>query len=46
MWIDPSPAAGPVEKRPFSPTSPHSGKPLPKPLRGVFPVIHTLYDYD
>jgi hypothetical protein len=36
----------PVEKCYFSPVRSHSANPLHKSLRGVIPVIHTLYDYD
>jgi hypothetical protein len=46
MWTNQPAAARPVEKLCFSPESAHSANPLHKPLRGVIPVVHTLYDYD
>jgi hypothetical protein len=36
----------PVEKATFSPDRAHRVIPLPEPLRGIIPVIHTLYDYN
>jgi hypothetical protein len=39
-----APAAG--ENLDSSPDSVHRTKPLGKRRDGVFPVVHTLYDYD
>jgi hypothetical protein len=38
--------ATPVEEVSFSPNRAHSANRLAKPLPGVFPVVHTPYDYD
>jgi len=46
MWSVQPARPSPVDNRDFSPVRPHSSSPLHKRLRGVFPVIHTLYDYD
>ena len=46
MWMNQPAAESPVEKCHFSPFRSHSANPLHKPVPGVIPVVHTLYDYD
>jgi hypothetical protein len=45
LWTDREPGEGPVDKAVSSPVRAHRLSPLVEPKRGVFPVIHTLYDY-
>jgi len=46
VWMDSLVAERPVDNASFSPARPHSETVGRKPLRGVIPFIHTLYDYD
>jgi hypothetical protein len=46
MWSDPTSAAAPVDKARLSPTHAHREASLSKRLPGIFPVVHTPYDYD
>ena len=46
MWMTRPAASSPVEKVSSSPNSANSGFGLDLRLRGIIPVIHTLYDYN
>jgi hypothetical protein len=46
MWTVPTRAAAPVDKAVLSPARPHRLTCLSKRFRGIFPVVHTPYDYD
>jgi hypothetical protein len=46
MWSVRSLAAALVDKAVLSPVCSHRRIRLPKPLRGVIPVVHTPYDYN
>jgi hypothetical protein len=46
MWSDHLAGQSAVEKVPLSPGCLHSENPLCRRLRGIIPVVHTLYDYD
>ena len=46
MWTTGQGQPAPVQKGLFSPERAHTGHGLFKRRSGVFPVLHTPYDYD
>ena len=46
LWTQLTGRPGPVDNRLLSPVAAHSAIALRERKRGVFPVLHTLYDYD
>jgi len=46
VWSAQPPAREPVEKAHFSPSRLHKETVGRKPLRRVFPFVHTPYDYN
>jgi hypothetical protein len=46
LWTHPAGALAPVHNPVSSPVAAHSANPLGQRKHGVFPVLHTLYDYD
>ena len=46
LWTQQGGRMRPVDNPFLSPVGAHSAIPLRERKRGVFPVLHTLYDYD
>jgi hypothetical protein len=46
LWTQLTGRPGPVDNHLLSPVAAHSATALRERKRGVFPVLHTLYDYD